>query len=470
MKVAQKQALIAEFKESLALCFLGLGGQFTQVKPPEWVYEIVDNRPIFYKVLDKTKRIVEFWDDTDVLTSLHYLSIQARECEMYFQKLGSEALLTRTQINHVLAHISSILVNEDFQQKVKIKPIADSTASDDREYYLHRVDYPFLIQTDAKAISEGWSYNFGGFINSLREHFVSPEMWDILCCFIARTVLEDRYSEEFLFWYGEGGDGKGTLMSYLINFLGTQAATVQPADFDARFGASSYAHLRLAVIDEFSRKFDLWSSKVKTLTGMETIQVEKKGKDAFHVENRLVMVFLSNDKPKFQNVSSQKRRFRYIESLPRNLTVKQDREELKAELDQHFPSFLRYACSLYVTKYKRKIPETNFDSLEELAEARIQPVFHFVVSHFDYKEGAFLSMAAIELIWGNRFPSSALDDAFQVFAKQLGDDCTITKARRRIGGPKMTGWNNVTIKESVIGAQDARLLCINPDGTIGTSH
>jgi hypothetical protein len=463
MKMTQKQALIAEFKESLALCFLDRGGQFTEVKPPEWVFEIVDNRPIFYKVIDKTKRIVEFWDDADVLTAIHYLSIQAKEYELYFQRLGSEALLTLRQVSNALDYIKAVLSKEGGKQLAKIVPIADVTANNPNEYYLHRVDYPFFVSSDALAIKQGWEVNFGPFINSLREHFASPEMFDILCCFVARAVLEERYSEEFLFWYGEGGDGKGTLMSYLINFLGNQANVVQPADFDAQFGAASYAHLRLCVVDEFDRKFDLWSSKVKTLTGMGTIGVEKKGKDKFYVKNRLLMVFLANDRPKFKNVSSQQRRFRYIESLPRKNIVKQDRDELKAELDREFQGFLQYCCSLYVTKYNRRIPETNEDILEELAESRIEPVFNFIVSHFKYKPGAFLSKAAIDHVWPNRFPTSALDDALDVWAKKLGDGHSAPKSRRVINGQKLRGWNNVAFQSNVFGIQDALFLCINPE-------
>lgn len=464
LKQAEKQALIAEFKESLGLAFLKYeGGQFTHTEPPEWVCEVIDNRPVFYKVVDKEKKLVRYWDEGEIITAMHQMSIQAAETETRYIALAAEALLTRRQVANVFDYCCARIVHEDLPQKVKIVPIADVKAKDEAEYYLHRVDYPFLVQCVGQAIKQDMPFNFGPFINSVRDHMVSPEMFDILCCFVARVVLEDRYSEEFLFWYGEGGDGKGTLMSYLIDFLGTQAAIVQPDDFDSRFGAASFAHLRLAVVDEFSRKFDLWSSKVKTLTGMGTIGVEKKGKDKFHVRNRLVMVFLSNDKPKFQNVSSQQRRFRYIESLPRKGMPKQDRDELKAELDREFQGFLQYACSLYVTKYNRRIPETNADSLEELAEARIEPVLNFIISHFRYKHGGFVSKAAIDQIWPNRFPRSALDDAFELWAKQLGEGHVIPRARRRIGGPKLWGWNNVALQSTVFGAQDAQFLCIDPD-------
>lgn len=463
LKTSEKQALIAEFKESLGLAFLGYeGGQFARVKPRDWVCEVVDNVPVFYKVVDKTRQIVEHWRTEDVIVELHQMAIQAAETELRYVVLGAEALLTRRQIANILDYICARIVHEDIPQKVKIWPIADVTANEPGTYYLHRLPYPFFTEWDKKDIERGNDSNFGEFIDSLKAHFLSPEMFDILCCFVARVVMEDRYSEEFLFWYGEGGDGKGTLMSYFIDFLGRQAAIVQPGDFDSRFGAASYAHLRLAVVDEFSRKFDLWSSRVKTLTGMGTIPVEKKGKDIFYVRNRLTMIFLANDRPKFQNVSSQSRRLRYIESLPRKFAGKKDRQELKKELDTCFPAFLRYACALYVIKYDRRIPETNPDILEELAESRIEPVYNFVVSNFDYAPGCFVSKAAIDKLWPNRFPSSALDDAFELFAKQQGDGATVPKCRRRMRGAYLRGWNNVTIKVGTFGVTEVMDLIVEP--------
>ena len=138
----------------------------------------------------------------------------------------------------------------------------------------------------------------------LSDIFPDPEVRRTACeCF--SLAFANKGSRIFPVCIGESGaNGKNTLIDCLRIVLpervGTiSAATVTRGDQGARrFAAAELEGLFLAAVDEVSGAFDI--AEVKRLTGGSTIAIERKGMPGYQIEQRWLLVALTNRLPTFQ--------------------------------------------------------------------------------------------------------------------------------------------------------------------------
>ncbi|HQJ22594.1 MAG TPA: DUF5906 domain-containing protein, partial [Rectinema sp.] len=125
-----------------------------------------------------------------------------------------------------------------------------------------------------------------------------------------RTALEclglavaNKGSRTFYLWHGSGANGKNTLLDGLKIVLGTRVGTIPAGaitkshDGSGRFAAAALNGLTFAAVDEVTAPLD--TSEIKKLTGDSAFSVEEKGRQAFEITQRWVLVALTNRLPSF---------------------------------------------------------------------------------------------------------------------------------------------------------------------------
>jgi hypothetical protein len=116
-------------------------------------------------------------------------------------------------------------------------------------------------------------------------------------CYLGSTLDLTAKPQQYLWLYGEGQDGKSTILKVLKRVFGASAiATEWPAGPN-NFFTSRFEGRRLVLVDEEPGgtcvRTDLW----KRLTGADTITIEPKGKQAYEIRNNLLIIVGSNFRP-----------------------------------------------------------------------------------------------------------------------------------------------------------------------------
>jgi putative DNA primase/helicase len=188
-----------------------------------------------------------------------------------------------------------------------------------------------------------------------------------LCgCFLTGSVSD----EVLTWWYGKGGNGKGTAIETLKHILGAvetsgyatdlpvEAVMFKKAvnDYSIQNDIAKLQGARLAVVDEGEKHSRLNSSLLNRLTGGGRItgKLMRENKHEFPMTHKLVI--LSNHRPRVECDDAMKRRLNLIPFLQKwvkhtpspeekKAGVRQADLSLKADLLKESPSILRWAIN-----------------------------------------------------------------------------------------------------------------------------
>jgi len=176
---------------------------------------------------------------------------------------------------------------------------------------------------------------------------------DGLQTFLQRMVgycLTGGTAEEVLFFlYGTGQNGKGTFLQTISKIMGDYATTAAIETFTAgqfehhpeELAVLRGARLVTAVETEQNKR---WSeSKVKLLTGGDSIRARFMRADSFEYTPAFKLVIVGNHKPALQSVDKAIRRRLHL--VPFSITIEDDErdESLKEQLKKEYPAILRWA-------------------------------------------------------------------------------------------------------------------------------
>lgn len=416
--------------------------------------EIIGTNVILYKFVDIEKRIVERYHDSEVVGSLSNFSLWVFENVAAFTEAGFSCVLSQSAARNILELIKAQLRDHTDTGlsgfiAPKLRPIADTQehiADDDWCF----VRLPVSYTTDARRPTITNTRECGEFIAGLMSRMADFDgehslMFDILMCFIARTITENTPSRQFVYWYGPGGDGKGTLLMWLIDMLKGQATTIGHELFESRFGPGTFGHKRLVCVEEVTRG-NFFTERVKELTGNEFVSVEQKGKDFEQIRNRMCIIFTSNHKPSFDGTTSQRGRIRYVCSRERHDKYEKTAEMLRDELHAYGCEILKMAIATY-RHYNETIPQNPVEDLEEIMENYFSEADGVITKFFQYKRGAFVPVAVIREIIGRRSFSQFEQRIKSVLQPAVaGVDDEVKKTKRRVGARPVHGWANVGLR------------------------
>ena len=408
----------------------------------------------FYRVSDAEKKIVKHFDKDDIKRVLiKKATILSAEG---FGGLGDEGKLWPVEVHQIMQQLDALMAM-DAQES--IVAVGDSPISGDyseRPYVINRLPVDFGLP---QTIAQEQRYEalamlmekLPPFYHDLKSRMASHEMWDVLTCFLGRVISEDKPSPQMLYWYGEGGDGKGELSDLFFRNMGDTATPMSFGDFHSRFGGEPLIDRRFIRIDEVP-KGNFMTDRVKEFTGgNKTLLIERKGKPHVIIKSRLAFMFTSNNKPSFDGSMAQKRRLRYIESLPRTDKAR----DVQSELDASFDVFLAY-CLINYARHGLEIPENDPLVLADLTDDTMSPIDYWIKTHLEYAPGANMTNDDIRKIMEAETPFAKFSLA--AVTKRLPayfDAEKVSEFRvesyRENDARRTRGWRNVQPKNRFYG-------------------
>jgi hypothetical protein len=403
----------------------------------------------YYRVeLEQTKTVKHLSRET--IKHMVITKAEAMREDETFYKLGNKARLSPIEVTMILQGIEANFAMRGIDDD--IIAVGDTPLDGDyskRPYAINRLPVDFnlpktMAETNYQGFLDSSMEQLPEFYHDLKSRMVSPEMWDILTCFFGRVVSEDTPSEEFVYWWGEGGDGKGSLTDLFLRNMPESAAPISHNSFESRFGGSVYGNKRFVRIDE-APAGNFFTERVKEVTGgAEFLSIERKGKDPITAKSRLALMFASNFTPSFNNTMAHRRRLRAIECLPRTSPAR----DVKCELEASFGAFLEH-CLINYEKHQRKIPMNSEVVLQRLSDETNLRADTWITSHIEYKAGSWMSKTEIQNLFNETnkcrtLSYEAMMKRFGIVLQRLSTDGGVVMGREKSAG---WGWQNVQPKE-----------------------
>lgn len=129
-----------------------------------------------------------------------------------------------------------------------------------------------------------------------------------LMAFIGSLFDDRSQRQQYVWMYGEGGNGKGALLRALTSALGPVVGSEQVPGMGDRFWTSGLIGKRLVYFPDCNNASFVTSGLFKSLSGEDSIRVEIKAGAIMTMEMPLKFIFVSNKKPHISSQKSDKRR------------------------------------------------------------------------------------------------------------------------------------------------------------------
>jgi P4 family phage/plasmid primase-like protien len=181
-------------------------------------------------------------------------------------------------------------------------------------------------------------------------------------------------SEECLdFFYGQGGNGKGTFLRILQFIFGTYATTAATETFlESKWSrhptdVAKLAGARLVIAQEID-KGRMWNEAlVKTLTGRDVMTARFMRKDFFDFLPQFTLIISGNNKPSLKTVDMAWRRRLHLVPFNRNIPPEEQNPKLKTELEAEASGILRWCVegNLLWQENRLSPPAAVLDATEE---------------------------------------------------------------------------------------------------------
>lgn len=131
---------------------------------------------------------------------------------------------------------------------------------------------------------------------------------------IGSLFVDASDRQQYVFLYGKGNDGKGSLARFLLKVFGlageTQATLPRLSN---KHWAVPYEGKRLVVFPDFDDYESMTSGLVKTLTGDDPAHVERKYEAGYMTKLVCKLLFCSNKMPSISSLKADQRRIIFAE-------------------------------------------------------------------------------------------------------------------------------------------------------------
>jgi putative DNA primase/helicase len=200
------------------------------------------------------------------------------------------------------------------------------------------------------------------------------------CAFIGSLFYPQADRQQYLYLYGEGGDGKGALMRLLRNVFGAAAVPLSPPTPGDKFWNMRIYGKRLGLFFDCADWKWFASPQFKSLTGNDPLFFEEKNRSGFSDLSDCKIIAASNSKPVITSQKSDLRRLIFIGVRP--VSVESD-PTYEARLTAEAEAIIRSCKEIYLQECPTHGP-IPFDPAVDVAlesEAAYLDVFnaHFIV-------------------------------------------------------------------------------------------
>ncbi len=127
----------------------------------------------------------------------------------------------------------------------------------------------------------------------------------------------DADRQQYLYLYGQGGDGKGTLARLLSRLLGASATSLSsPPQRGNKHWACDYVNRRLVVFSDLTDARALRSAELRSVTGGDAVTVDPKRQASYSATLTCKLLFCSNELPELSATAADARRIIFVEMTP----------------------------------------------------------------------------------------------------------------------------------------------------------
>lgn len=184
------------------------------------------------------------------------------------------------------------------------------------DYYINSIQAELTIPASiAQLNSEGLAFNRLGFEPQSIETPLFDEILsrctnaDALKAFIWSIFEPSANKQQYLWLYGEGGNGKSTLAGFLEKIMGDAYCSERATGAaNNKHYTASFVGKRLAVYSDTNSLGFVRSELFKELSGNDVIKVERKYESPFTIRLDVKFLFLSNSLPQISSQKSDQRR------------------------------------------------------------------------------------------------------------------------------------------------------------------
>ena len=270
--------------------------------------------------------------------------------------------------------------------------------------------------------------------------------------------LSGDISEQIMpVFYGDGRNGKSTLLDTVMDVMGSYAGKAAPDLLMARQGdvhpteIADLWGLRLAVASETEEGRKLRVSTVKEMTGDAELKARFMGKDFFNFRRTHKLVLMTNHRPRI--TESKQAIWRRLKLVPFTAEIRDDERDrqLGSKLKREWTGIL----SWLVQGCMRWHESEGLDDPAEVRDATASyrddedPLAEYVASRLDFHADGYVSYGDLRRsyrAWCQaEGVTSPLGDRslFNRLAERRGVD----KVRRSVGGVQSRGLSGVAIGE-----------------------
>lgn len=166
----------------------------------------------------------------------------------------------------------------------------------------HSHEYLFVNCLPYDYIPESSCVKFDQFLNQIMLENV--DLVNTIYEFMGYTLLGgDPFLHKAMICYGEGANGKSTLMKLMFDLFGyINCSRIKPKELDERFQAASLLNKIANICEELSSD-KIESDCFKEVVGGAIIQTEFKGKPIFSFKNMARFIISTNQMPVFADTT-----------------------------------------------------------------------------------------------------------------------------------------------------------------------
>lgn len=167
--------------------------------------------------------------------------------------------------------------------------------------------------------------------------------------FIGSIFIDCSYTQQYLWLYGAGGDGKGTILNYLNTLLGSNICKPLSTNIRYEHWSESLPGLRVGYFSDCKHYGLPNTGEFLAVSGGDNTPINPKGKKSYYIKNTMKFIFASNNLPIIDHVDSNIRRALIIEFKKKQEF--NDHFAFKTSIEAEGIEFINGCINLYLKKY-----------------------------------------------------------------------------------------------------------------------
>lgn len=267
---------------------------------------------------------------------------------------------------------------------------------------------------------------------------------EAMMAFIWSLLEPKSYKQQVVWWYGLGGDGKGSVSRVLQRVFGKAyiGTSSQDQKSNPSFFTSNLVGKRIAIFSDENNGRLLMTGWFKQLTGDDVIGINPKGDKGYSTKLDLKIMVFSNRPPEFDNTKAHMRRIIYC--TPKDTLSYEVDPKFEEKLCNEIPAIL-YKCR---EKYNELAVdhgpiECDMEDAVEVGKIKDHTKFEFLRHNFETGKNCFILREDLQNFV---LKSLEFDDSYNDFKQFLSANNLIKEKKVMVDGIRKNVYYGIRLK------------------------